>query len=124
MGRHAARNIIRGLRGTATRPFRYIDYGSLATIGRRSAVAMVPVPLLGQLRFTGFFAWLFWLFVHVYFLIGFRNRLIVLADWAWAYFTFERHARVVPEPLVAMPHPQAERAWAKPVEPEREPKRA
>jgi NADH dehydrogenase len=124
MGRHAAANIRRRLEGAATRPFRYIDYGSLATIGRRSAVAMVQVPLLGQLRFTGLLAWLFWLFVHVYFLIGFRNRLIVLADWAWAYFTFERNARVVAEPLATMPQAQEGRAWAKPVEPEREQKRA
>ncbi|HEV8315520.1 MAG TPA: NAD(P)/FAD-dependent oxidoreductase [Burkholderiaceae bacterium] len=124
MGRHAAANIRRRLRNQATRPFHYVDYGSLATIGRRSAVATVQVPLLGQLRFSGLFAWLFWLFVHVYFLIGFRNRLIVLTDWAWAYFTFERHARVVPEPLATMPHARQEQAWAEPVEPERASKRA
>jgi len=61
-------------------------------------VADVPVPFIGHLRFSGFIAWLFWLFVHIYFLIGFRNRLIVLFDWAAAYFTFERHARVVATP--------------------------
>ena len=56
------------------------------------------VPGLGALRFSGFPAWLFWLFAHIYFLIGFRNRLIVMVDWAWAYFTYERSARVVAEP--------------------------
>jgi NADH dehydrogenase len=76
--------------GRGTRAFRYIDYGSLATIGRKSAVA-----LLGNMRLSGFPAWLIWLFAHVYFLIGFRNRLIVMIDWAWAYFSFQRHARIV-----------------------------
>ncbi|MCM5680222.1 NAD(P)/FAD-dependent oxidoreductase [Schlegelella sp. S2-27] len=98
MGRHAAANLVRRLRGEATRPFRYIDYGSLATIGRKAAVAQVDVPLIGNLRFSGYFAWVFWLFVHIYFLIGFRNRLMVLMDWGWAYWTFQRHARVVVEP--------------------------
>ncbi len=98
MGRHAAANVLRRLRGEPTRAFRYINYGDLATIGRSAAVVDVPVPLLGHVRFTGFIAWLFWLFVHIYFLIGFRNRLIVLFDWAAAYFTFERHARVVATP--------------------------
>ncbi len=97
MGRSAARNLLRRLRGQATLPFRYIDYGSLATIGRRSAVVMVEVPVLGAIKFSGYFAWLFWLFVHIYFLIGFRNRFVVLMDWAWAYFSFERQARVVSE---------------------------
>jgi NADH dehydrogenase len=60
-------------------------------------VVDLSVPVFGALRFSGFFAWLFWLFAHIYFLIGFRNRLVVLIDWAWAYFTFERHARVVAE---------------------------
>ncbi|MCV2350740.1 NAD(P)/FAD-dependent oxidoreductase [Paucibacter sp. Y2R2-4] len=73
--------------------FRYRDYGNLATIGRKAAVADV-----GRLQFSGYLAWLFWLFVHVYFLIGFRNRLVVLMDWAWAYWSFQRYARVVAEP--------------------------
>ncbi|MCW7537645.1 NAD(P)/FAD-dependent oxidoreductase [Aquabacterium sp. A7-Y] len=101
MGRHAAANIQRRLRGEATRPFHYIDYGSLATIGRKAAVAQVDLPLLGTVRFSGYPAWLFWLFVHIYFLIGFRNRLMVLTDWAWAYWTFQRNARVVVEPAQA-----------------------
>ncbi|AKJ30018.1 NAD(P)/FAD-dependent oxidoreductase [Caldimonas brevitalea] len=107
MGRRAAANILRRLRGEPTLPFHYIDYGSLATIGRKAAVAQVELPLIGEVRFSGFFAWLFWLFVHVYFLIGFRNRLMVMTDWAWAYFTFQRNARVVvetrPKPPAAEP---------------------
>jgi NADH dehydrogenase len=98
MGRAAAANLLRRLRGEATRPFRYIDYGNLATIGRMAAVVDLTVPGLGALRFSGYFAWLFWLFAHIYFLIGFRNRLIVMIDWAWAYWTYERGARVVAEP--------------------------
>ncbi len=102
MGRVAAANLLRRLRGDATRPFRYVDYGSLATIGRKAAVVDLTVPGLGALRFAGYFAWLFWLFAHIYFLIGFRNRLIVMIDWAWAYWTYERNARVVAEPAAVL----------------------
>ena len=94
MGRAAAANILRRLGGQGTEPFRYRDYGNLATIGRNSAVVDLTSPA-GPLRFSGYFAWLFWLFAHVYFLIGFRNRLVVLMDWAWAYWSFTRYARVV-----------------------------
>ncbi len=94
MGRTAAANILRRLAGQSTRAFIYRDYGNLATIGRNSAVVDLTTPA-GPLRFSGYFAWLFWLFAHVYFLIGFRNRLVVLIDWAWAYWTFHRQARVV-----------------------------
>lgn len=92
MGRHAAQNILRALRGEPPRPFRYRDYGTLATIGRRAAVAQIF-----GVKLWGYPAWLTWLFAHVYFLIGFRNRLVVLVDWAWAYWTFQRFARVVIE---------------------------
>jgi len=98
MGRTAAANLLRRLRGEPTRPFRYMDYGSLATVGRKAAVVDLTVPIFGAIRFWGFFAWLFWLFAHIYFLIGFRNRLMVMIDWAWAYWTYERNARVVAEP--------------------------
>ncbi|MDR7331959.1 NAD(P)/FAD-dependent oxidoreductase [Roseateles asaccharophilus] len=94
MGRCAAANIRRTLRGETPQPFRYSDYGNLATIGRHSAVVDLGTPA-GPLRFSGYFAWLFWLFAHVYFLIGFRNRFVVLMDWAWAYWTYDRGARVV-----------------------------
>jgi NADH dehydrogenase len=90
MGRHAARNIVAALAGRPTRPFRYRDYGQLATIGRSSAVAM-----FGRIHVWGWLAWVAWLTAHIYFLIGFRNRLVVLIDWAWAYWTFERSARIV-----------------------------
>jgi NADH dehydrogenase len=90
MGRHAARNIVLLLKKLSTRPFRYRDYGQLATIGRNAAVAE-----LGRVKLSGYPAWLVWLLAHVYFLINFRNRLVVLLDWAWAYWTFERYARVV-----------------------------
>lgn len=90
MGRTAARNILRRIEQQPGLQFHYRDFGSLATIGRKAAVAMV-----GRLKFSGYPAWLFWLFVHLYFLIGFRNRLMVMTDWAWAYITFERNARII-----------------------------
>jgi NADH dehydrogenase len=90
MGRHAARNILRALADKPPLPFRYRDYGQLATIGRSAAVAM-----FGRVHIWGWLAWVAWLTAHIYFLIGFRNRLVVLIDWAWAYWTFERSARIV-----------------------------
>jgi NADH:ubiquinone reductase (H+-translocating) len=71
-------------------PFRYRDYGNMATIGRGSAVAEI-----GALKVSGFVAWLIWLFVHIFWLIGFRNRLAVLGEWAWAFVTFQRRARLI-----------------------------
>ena len=93
-GRHCAQNVIRTLRGEQRLPFRYRDKGMLATIGRGSAVARI-----GAIKASGFFAWLLWLFVHIFFLIGFRNRLIVMIHWAWSYVTFDRGARLITEPL-------------------------
>jgi NADH dehydrogenase len=90
MGRHAGRNVLRRLAGKATLPFKYRDYGQLATIGRNAAVAMI-----GRVHLSGFPAWLVWLVAHIYFLINFRNRLVVMIDWAWAYWTYQRYARVV-----------------------------
>lgn len=89
-GRAVARAIADDLRGQPRRPFHYVDKGSLATIGRRAAVAD-----FGKLRISGFLAWLAWLFIHVFFLIGFRNRILVLLQWAWSYFTYERAARLI-----------------------------
>jgi NADH dehydrogenase len=94
MGRAAAANILRRLAGQPTVPFRYRDYGNLATIGRNAAVVDLTSPL-GHFKFSGHFAWLFWLFAHIYFLIGFRNRIVVLMDWASAYWSKQRYARVV-----------------------------
>ena len=103
MGRAAAANLLRRLAAKPTHSFRYRDYGNLATIGRKAAVVDLGVPGFGALRFSGYFAWLFWLFAHIWFLIGFRNRLIVMIDWAWAYWTFERNARVVAQPPTLTP---------------------
>jgi NADH dehydrogenase len=90
MGAHVARMIRARIAGTAATPFRYRDYGNLATIGRMAAVVD-----LGRLRLSGAVAWLFWLWAHVFFLIGFRNRIVVMAEWIWSYFTYQRHARII-----------------------------
>jgi NADH:quinone reductase (non-electrogenic) len=89
-GRHAARNILRMIRGEKPQPFRYFDKGSMATIGRHKAVADLKF-----FHLRGLFAWLAWLFVHIIFLVGFRNRLLVLVQWAWAYLTFDKGARLI-----------------------------
>lgn len=103
MGRAAAANIVRRLAGQSTLAFRYRDYGNLATVGRKAAIVELAVPPFGTLRFSGLAAWLFWLFAHIYFLIGFRSRLIVMVEWAWAYVTYERSARVVAETAPSTP---------------------
>lgn len=90
MGRHAARNIERAMENQPLRPFAYRDLGNMATIGRASAIAD-----FGTFRMTGFLAWLAWLFVHIFALIGFRNRLVVFVQWAWAYFTYQRAIRLI-----------------------------
>ena len=90
MGNHAADNILAHIAGRATTRFRYQDWGALATIGRHSAVAQLPT-----LSLSGIVAWWFWLVLHIWFLIGFRSRIIVLINWAWAYFTYERAARII-----------------------------
>jgi NADH dehydrogenase len=90
-GRRAAGNIKRTLAGKPTRPFRYHNHGIMATIGRRSAVAELP----GGIRFSGTLGWFSWLAVHLVFLIGFRNRLVVLLNWGWNYLTWERASRVI-----------------------------
>lgn len=90
MGRLAARNVLATLAGRALQPFKYVDYGALATIGRNSAVVE-----LGKFKLWGFPAWVFWLWIHIFFLIGFRNRFVVIMDWAWSYISFERSARIV-----------------------------
>src|SRR5262249_23716649 len=89
-GDHAARNILRSIAGQPREPFRYRDKGSLATIGRSKAVAD-----LGRLHLSGWIAWFAGLTIHIFFLIGFRNRIVVLLDWAWLYFTHERGARLI-----------------------------
>ncbi|MCW5580695.1 MAG: NAD(P)/FAD-dependent oxidoreductase [Luteimonas sp.] len=90
MGRHVARSIRARLSGQATTPFVYRDYGNLATIGRMAAVVD-----FGRLKLSGLLAWWFWLIAHVFFLIGFRNRLVVLLNWFWAYWSYQRAARII-----------------------------
>jgi len=89
-GQHTAKNITRMLNGETTLPFSYFDKGSLATIGRAAGVAD-----FGRIHLSGFIAWAAWLGVHIFFLIGFRNRLLVILQWAWAYVTFQRGARLI-----------------------------
>lgn len=89
-GRHAARNILSVLRGRKPERFHYLDKGSMATIGRHKAVADLRL-----FHLSGWPAWLAWLFVHIIFLVGFRNRLAVLFQWAWAYFSFDKGARLI-----------------------------
>jgi NADH dehydrogenase len=89
-GRHAARNILRMIRSKNPRPFRYFDKGSISTIGRNKAVADLKF-----FHLSGLLAWLAWLFVHIIFLVGFRNRVLVLIQWAWAYLTFDKGARLI-----------------------------
>jgi NADH dehydrogenase len=94
MGRLAGLNILNSIHGKQRKPFRYRDYGQLATIGRSAAVAMI-----GKLKLSGFPAWFVWLTAHIYFLINFRNRLVVMFDLAAAYWTFQRYARIVMRPI-------------------------
>ena len=92
-GRAVADNAMRRLSGQPTRPFRYRDRGNMATIGRAAAVAVV-----GRFELSGLIAWLAWLLVHIVFLIGFRNRVLVLFEWAWAYVSWQRGARLITGP--------------------------
>ena len=96
MGKFAARQIRRSIAGKPREEFRYWDKGTLATIGRSRAVAD-----FGRWHISGYFAWLSWLFVHLFFLIGFRNRIMVMLDWAWAYITYNHGARLITEPREA-----------------------
>src|SRR5208283_3574392 len=89
-GRYVARQIAADLAGNPREKFHYVDKGSLATIGRAAAVAQ-----FGKLHISGFIAWLSSLFIHIFFLIGFRNRVVVMFQWAWSYLTYERSARLI-----------------------------
>jgi NADH dehydrogenase len=103
--RTVAKSIRRAIVGRDTLVFRYFDKGSMATIGRRRAIAMVD-----RMHMSGFLAWLAWLFVHIWYLIGYRNRLVVMITWAWSYFTYRRGARLIvgysaPDATRALRHP-------------------
>jgi NADH dehydrogenase len=107
-GRHAARNIIAELAKKPLAPFSYADRGSMATIGRNRAIAVSA-----GLQMTGVLAWLAWVFIHVLYLVDFRNRLVVLFEWSWAYLSFNRSARIILErsaPRVDLPPPPSMRA--------------
>ncbi|MBE7454163.1 MAG: NAD(P)/FAD-dependent oxidoreductase [Kofleriaceae bacterium] len=97
-GAHAARSIKADLAGKARGPFRYRDRGSMATIGRTSAVVQI-----GRAQHHGFFAWLFWWVLHIFYVIGFRNRLAVILSWAWSWLTFQRGVRLITGPVGALP---------------------
>jgi NADH:ubiquinone reductase (H+-translocating) len=111
-GEYVAKTILADLAGKPRHPFKYWDKGSLATIGRAAAIAQ-----FGKIHISGFLAWLSWLFVHIFFLIGFRNRILVFIQWAWSYFTYERGARLITgsntlpgwEGMHPMPQNEAER---------------
>jgi NADH dehydrogenase len=111
-GRHAARAISAKVAGEPLPQFRYRDKGTLATIGRSAGVAKFP-----HLQLSGFLAWAAWLFIHLLFLIGFRNRVLVLIEWAWSYLTYRRGARLITEvaPPTARTPPAPRRAEAPPI---------
>ncbi len=90
MGKFVARQIKRAVAGKPREEFHYLDKGTLATIGRSRAVGV-----FGRIHVSGYFAWLAWLFIHVFFLIGFRNRFMVMLEWAWAYITYKSNARLI-----------------------------
>jgi len=91
---HAVQNILRTIRGEPRTPFHYHDKGSLATIGRSAAVVQ-----MGRFQLSGWLAWITWLLVHIMFLIGFRNRVLVIIQWAWSFFSYDRGARLITGPL-------------------------
>ena len=89
-GRHLAKNILRDLAGRSREPFHYTDKGQMATIGRSRAVVQT-----GRIQISGFIAWMMWLVIHIYYLTGFKNRILVVISWAWSYLTFNRGARLI-----------------------------
>jgi NADH dehydrogenase len=120
MGVHAAELIADDLHGKPRKKFRYFDKGDMATIGRKAAVARVAWPFKANL--SGVLAWAMWLVVHIYFLIGFRNRVAVFSEWAWTYFTFSRGARLITGSQVLpgwdeLPGAFPEESVAKPLDP-------
>jgi NADH:ubiquinone reductase (H+-translocating) len=94
MGQHVAKNIVALAAGKASKPFSYLNKGDLATIGRHKAVASFGG---GRIKIAGYFAWFTWLFVHIAYLVGFRNRISVMLQWAYNYIFFERGVRLITE---------------------------
>jgi NADH dehydrogenase len=107
-GKRLAKNLLHLGNGEKPEPFSYFDKGSLATAGRKRAVADLPK----NLHMHGFLAWMAWLFVHLFYLIGFRNKMTVLADWIWNYITFDRRVRLIVRPYARkqdrVPQPSAQ----------------
>lgn len=93
-GKHLAANIKRLMKGEKLEPFKYHDKGTMATVGRNRAVVD-----MGKLQFSGFFAWFIWMFVHLWFLIGFRNRLVTFFNWVYNYINFDKAARLIIRPF-------------------------
>ncbi len=89
-GKYVAKIIMEGKDADLREPFRYFDKGTMATIGRARAVSVI-----GSLKFTGYFAWILWGLIHILYLISFRNKFRVMAEWAWDYFTFRRGIRLI-----------------------------
>jgi NADH dehydrogenase len=95
-GEQLAKNILRLLKNKSLKPFKYLDKGSMATVGRNKAVVDLPG---GKIRFGGFFAWVIWLWLHLLYIIGFNNKISVLSSWVWNYFTYDRHTRLIIRPF-------------------------
>jgi NADH dehydrogenase len=95
-GRLLADNLQALLRKKSLKPFKYLDKGSMATVGRNRAVVDLP----GKIKMQGWLAWFAWLFVHLLYIIGFRNKLVVLMNWFWNYFTYDRATRLIVRPYV------------------------
>lgn len=102
-GRHLARNLntLFGKKGHSFKPFKYVDKGSMATVGRNRAVVDMP----GNIHFKGLFAWIVWMLIHLMYLIGFRSKIVVLLNWMYSYFTFDKHTRLIIRPYVKPNNP-------------------
>jgi NADH dehydrogenase len=105
-GERLAKNILASLNGKEQKPFSYFDKGSMATVGRNKAVVDLPK----NLHFGGFFAWFIWMFVHLISIVGFRNKIVILSNWIWNYFTYDRGTRLIIRPFVPKVKGQKEKA--------------
>jgi NADH:ubiquinone reductase (H+-translocating) len=95
-GRHLAKNLLNKVTNKPLKPFKYLDKGSMATVGRNKAVVNLP----GNINFGGFFAWAIWLFIHLLYIIGFRHKIVVFSNWVWNYFTYDRGTRLIIRPFI------------------------
>jgi NADH dehydrogenase len=95
-GRHLGKNLKNMLKGLDLKPFKYFDKGTMATVGRNKAVVDLP----GQRNFGGLVAWMMWMFVHLVYIIEFRNKLVILSNWIWNYFTYDRGTRLIIRPFI------------------------